>query len=36
MAITLRGDLPDPVVFLSDRVTQYASAQINAFAAENG
>jgi len=36
MAITLRGDLPANVVFHSDRGTQYASAQITAFAAANG
>jgi len=36
MAITLRGDLPNKVVFHSDRGTQYASAQITAFAAGNG
>ncbi len=36
MAITLRGDLPARVVFHSDRGTQYASAQITAFAAANG
>ena len=36
MAITLRGDLPEKVVFHSDRGTQYASAQITAFAAANG
>ena len=36
MAITLRGDLPAKVVFHSDRGTQYASAQIAAFAAANG
>ena len=36
MAITLRGDLPETVVFHSDRGTQYASAQITAFAAANG
>jgi putative transposase len=36
MAITLRGDLPAKVVFHSDRGTQYASAQITAFAAANG
>jgi putative transposase len=35
MAITLRGDLPEAVVFHSDRGTQYASAQITAFAAKN-
>ena len=36
MAIALRGDLPAKVVFHSDRGTQYASAQITAFAAANG
>jgi putative transposase len=36
MAITLRGDLPAKVVFHTDRGTQYASAQITAFAAANG
>ena len=36
MAITLRGDLPANVVFHADRGTQYASAQIAAFAAANG
>jgi transposase InsO family protein len=36
MAITLRGELPDKVVFHADRGTQYASAQIAAFAAANG
>lgn len=36
MAITLRGGLPDRVVFHTDRGTQYASAQITAFADENG
>ena len=36
MAITLRGDRPAKVVFPSDRGTQYASAQITAFAAANG
>lgn len=36
MAITLRGDLPAQVVFHSDRGTQYASAQISKFAADNG
>lgn len=36
MAITLRGDLPAKVVFLSDRGTQYASAQVTKFAADNG
>lgn len=36
MAITLRGELPAKVVFHADRGTQYASAQIAAFAAQNG
>jgi len=36
MAITLRGELPARVVFHTDRGTQYASAQIAAFAAGNG
>lgn len=36
MAITLRGELPDQVVFHTDRGTQYASAQITKFATENG
>ncbi len=36
MAITLRGELPDKVVFHTDRGTQYASAQITEFTAENG
>jgi len=36
MAITLRVDLPDQVVFHTDRGTQYASAQITTFAIENG
>ena len=36
MAITLRGQLPAKVVFHTDRGTQYASAQITTFAAENG
>ncbi len=36
MAITLRGELPAKVVFHTDRGTQYASAQITTFAAENG
>jgi putative transposase len=35
MAITLRGELPAQVVFHTDRGTQYASAQITKFAAEN-
>ena len=36
MAITLRDGLPGQVVFHTDRGTQYASAQIAAFASENG
>jgi putative transposase len=36
MAIVLRGELPERVIFHSDRGTQYASAQITAFAAEHG
>jgi putative transposase len=36
MAITLRGELPAQVVFHADRGTQYASAQITAFAAAHG
>jgi putative transposase len=36
MAITLRGQLPAKVVFHADRGTQYASAQIAKFAADNG
>ena len=36
MAITLRGELPAKVVFHTDRGTQYASAQITRFAADNG
>jgi putative transposase len=36
MAITLRGELPDQVVFHTDRGTQGASEQITTFAAENG
>jgi len=35
MAITLRGELPDKVVFHTDRGTQYASEQISKFAAAN-
>lgn len=35
MAITLRGDLPRSVVFHTDRGTQYVSAQVTQFAAEN-
>jgi len=36
MAITLRGNLPEKVIFHSDRGTQYASEQITTFATENG
>lgn len=36
MAITLRGDRPDRVVFHADRGTQHASEQITRFAASNG
>ena len=36
MAIALRGELPEGVVFHADRGTQYASEQITRFAAENG
>lgn len=36
MAITLRGELPAQLVFHADRGTQYASAQIAAFATANG
>ena len=36
MAITLRGELPEQVVFHTDRGAQYASAQIAQFAADNG
>jgi putative transposase len=36
MAITLRGELPNKVVFHTDRGTQYASEQITRFAADNG
>lgn len=36
MAIVLRGELPATVVFHTDRGTQYASAQITAFADANG
>ena len=35
MAITLRGELPEKVVFHTDRGTQYASEQITTFAVEN-
>lgn len=36
MALTLRGELPDSVIFHTDRGTQYASAQITEFATRNG
>ena len=36
MAVTLRGKLPETVVFHTDRGTHYASAQIAAFTDENG
>lgn len=36
MAIALRGERPDQVIFHSDRGTQYASSQITAFATANG
>ncbi len=36
MAITLRGELPEKVVFHADRGTQYASEQIARFATANG
>jgi len=36
MAITMRGQRPEKVIFHSDRGTQYASAQITRFATENG
>jgi putative transposase len=36
MALMLRGPRPAQVIFHSDRGTQYASAQITAFAAANG
>jgi transposase InsO family protein len=36
MAITLRGELPETVIFHTDRGTQYASDQITAFANANG
>jgi len=36
MAITLRGELPEQVVFHTDRGTQFASEQISLFAADNG
>jgi len=35
MALTLRGDLPSTVVFHTDRGTQYVSAQVATFAAQN-
>ena len=36
MAITLRGERPEKVVFHTDRGTQYASEQITKFATTNG
>jgi len=36
MAITLRGKMPERVIFHSDRGTQYASEQISTFAEMNG
>ena len=36
LAITLRGELPEKVVFHADRGTQYASEQITRFATANG
>ncbi|EON21979.1 integrase catalytic subunit [Nocardioides sp. CF8] len=36
MAIALRGERPDKVIFHADRGTQYASDQITRFAAQNG
>ena len=36
MALVLRGEKPASVIFHSDRGTQYASAQITAFAEANG
>jgi putative transposase len=36
MALMLRGPRPAQVIFHSDRGTQYASAQITAFAAAHG
>jgi transposase InsO family protein len=36
MAIALRGELPEKVIFHTDRGTQYASDQITTFAKENG
>jgi putative transposase len=36
MAITLRGERPTQVVFHTDKGTQYASAQLTAFAAAHG
>jgi len=35
MAVTLRGDLPSKAVFHTDRGTQYVSAQVATFAAQN-
>ena len=36
MAITLRGELPGPVIFHTDRGTQYASKQMAEYAPKNG
>jgi transposase InsO family protein len=36
MAITLRSERPEKVIFHTDRGTQYASDQITTFANENG
>jgi len=36
MAITLRGELPEKVMFHADRGTQWASEQITRFATANG
>lgn len=36
MAITLRGELPEKVIFHTDRGTRYASEQIATFANKNG
>jgi transposase InsO family protein len=36
MAIALRGELPEKVIFHTDRGTQYASEQITAFAGAHG
>ena len=36
VAIVLRGQRPEKVVFHTDRGTQYASAQMTKFATENG